>query len=90
MNRSDFIEILNLMANGGSMIVHYVRIEYKNGDLHNGFFSKMDASYFPPIMTFCEREVPNGVNPEHTIDWNNVKTLVIKMHNEVNERIYLG
>lgn len=90
MERSDYIEILRLMANGGAMMVHYVQIEYKNGDFHNGFFSKMDSSSIPPRMTFCEREVPHGVNPEHVINWANVKTLVIKMHNETNERVYHG
>ena len=90
MEKNDFIEILNLMANGGSMMVHYVQIEYNNGVFHNGFFSKLDSNCFPPQITFCEREVPNGVNPEHIINWNSLKTLVIKMYNENDERIYHG
>lgn len=88
MNKSDFIEIMNLMANGGATMVHYVQIEYKNGNFHNGFFSGLNTNVFPPIITFHEREVPHGVNPEHVIDWNNLKTMVIKMHNEANERVY--
>jgi hypothetical protein len=90
MERKDFIEIMNLMANGGSTMVHYVQIEYKNGNFHNGFFSGINNNSIPPVITFCEREVPNGVNPEHLIDWYNLKTLVIKMLDEDNERIYHG
>ncbi len=90
MNKSDFIELLNLMANGGATMVHYIQIEYKDGSFHNGFFSKINSNLFPPIITFCEREVPHNVNPEHIIDWNNLKTMVIKMHGENNERVYHG
>jgi hypothetical protein len=33
MDRKDFIEIMNLIANRGASMVHYVQIEYKNGNL---------------------------------------------------------
>jgi hypothetical protein len=88
MDRKDFIEIMNLMANGGASMVHYVQIEYKNGNFHNGFFSGINSNTIPPVITFCEREYPTGSDPYHTIDWANIKTLVIKMHNEQEERVY--
>lgn len=88
MDRNDFVEILNLMNNRGLSMVHYIQIEYKNGDFHNGFFYKINRDSIPPVITFCERECKTGSDPYHIIDWNNLKTLVIKMHNEEEERIY--
>lgn len=89
MERSDFIDIMNLMANR-SQSIHYVQILYRNGNFHNGFFSGIDSNYFPPQITFCDREVPKGTNPFHFIDWNNMETLVIKIYGEDNERVYHG
>jgi hypothetical protein len=88
MDRNDFIEISNLMANGGSAMVHYVQIEYKNGKQYEGFFSRIDHNIFPPRITFQDRIEIHGNSSEHIIDWNNVKTLIIKMHKETDERIY--